>query len=129
MSYAAIRIAVEQRMVDNWLTTPLLFSNDTESTPSGTNWVRITVLSGDDVTQELTSTPARTITAGVMVLQIFTPVENGLLEADQLCDLFVDLMANKSFSGITTDGASRSDVGQTNIWQQINLSITFEYEE
>ncbi len=67
---------------------------------------------------------------GVMIVQVFTPVGNGLQESYQLAKVITDAFEGKSSPlGVWFRRVRINEIGKDGMFQQLNVIIEFEYNE
>jgi hypothetical protein len=68
--------------------------------------------------------------AGLVTVQIFTPVGDGLTTADPLVDLAIDAFEGESTGSdrIEFRNARANEVGSDGAWTQVNVLAEFEYD-
>lgn len=67
---------------------------------------------------------------GVMIVQVFTPVGNGLQESYQLAKVITDAFEGKSSPlGVWFRRVRISEIGKDGMFQQLNVVLEFEYNE
>jgi hypothetical protein len=136
MSYSALRSAIEARFKSNWTYTPVQWpnksfdpnnQNDVGSFNVGGKWVRFTVNTGTSQQVSIESTPLKRIT-GIIVVQIFLPIDAGLGDADTLADHVRTIFEDQSFSGVICRATSKVNVGPSKEWFQVNANTLFNYD-
>jgi hypothetical protein len=67
---------------------------------------------------------------GVLIVQIFTPIGNGLQESYQLAKVVTDAFEGKSSPlGVWFRKVAIREVGKDGMFQQLNVTVEFEYNE
>ena len=113
----------------------LLWQDVDDEVPSGTeSWARVTVVhnQGRQATVGGETGNRRFRRFGVVTVQVFTPIDDGLTKNDELAKL-----ANDAFEGQTAGGGDRvefrnvrsNEIGPDGAWFQTNVIAEFEYDE
>jgi len=129
------RIAVEKRLNDNWMTTPIRFwsSNAPFNVPA-TAYIALMVEEFDGRQITLGGTPQLHRYAGQITIQVLVPERTGASVALGYCDTLDDLFRRAQFSYsnsglITCRTPQRRDVGVTQGWYQVNLVIPYQRDK
>lgn len=126
------RERIYQAFVTGWGNrTPITLENERYSPALDTAWVRLTVRHQIGVQESLGSVGNRRfLRAGIIFLQIFTPLEAGMRAADGHVDFARGVLEGVTLTtGIRLYGASSQEIGAEDGWYQVNLEVSFEYEE
>ena len=135
LTLAQARDDMLKMISDAWLPTgkPILYEDRGGTPPKeGTAWARVTIRHnrGD---QETLSNPfgSRLFRRdGLVFVQIFTPVGNGLEQADALAKIALDAYEGKSSqNGVWFRNVRYREVGPDGNWYQVNVIAEFEYSE
>lgn len=126
--FADERKAIEGRLKAAWTTTPIRF----EGVPFQevlTAYVALFILDGQGLQISL-GTPALRRWAGIITVQIFTPEDTGTQTGRAYADTIGAIFDRAQFSS-GSSGTIRcriptlTQVGVTNGWQQMNVTIPF----
>lgn len=121
MSLDGDRQVVEELLEDNWSTTDIAWDGVEYSPTPGTSWVRLTVLPGED--QFLTLDNYRQV--GLVIIQIFTPENQGSTTARGYADTITGIFRNVKQSGVLFRMPTTSRHGISEGWYQMNISIPY----
>lgn len=137
MNMTEARDLISKLFMDNWNdAAPVYWQGVAENQPPNvtTAWARHQIKHGESRQATFGEKSARRFTrTGIITIQVFTPISTqggGLGEAEELAEL-----ARDSYEGINTNtslsfyGARTVDVGANNGWYQINVIISFTYDE
>jgi hypothetical protein len=131
--FADERRAIEARFSSMYTTTTVKYENVSFSKPSA-SWVSLYIL----------NTEARRITLGdstqihrfpgMIVVNIFTPEDEGTQEAREIADTVSDIFRDAQFSAgssglITCRTPSLDPVGTREGWYQVNVSTLFQRDK
>jgi len=108
---------------------PVIWTGVRGEIPDSGSWVRVTVNFDDEGPASISKVHFKT--TGTVIIQIFTPHDDGNVQADILQHI-----AKKAFRGKTTSPGAvwfrrvrPTAVGQDGQWFQTNVLADFEYEE
>ena len=132
MSYDTEADAIRARFNTSWgATTPIAWPNVNFTPPAGEPWVRLTIRSDEAFSASLPAPTIRHRHTGMVVVQVFTPDNEGDAEArtlaDQVCAIFRDVTAG----GITYRGVDGSSPYVTEVgpdgsgWYQLNVWVPY----
>jgi len=113
----------------------VLWQDSDDEVPKGTeSWARVTVVhnQGRQATLVGQTGNRRFRRFGLVTVQVFTPIDDGLTKNDILAKLAID-----AFEGQTAGGGDRvefrnvrsNEVGPDGTWFQTNVFAEFEYDE
>ncbi|CBV41967.1 DUF4128 domain-containing protein [Halomonas elongata] len=88
------------------------------------NWLRVNVVPGDTITAEVGGKPCPRMT-GLVMIQIFTKLEEGWGAAYDIATRIGEHMAYQSIGDIDTLAYTPQDFGEMNGWYQVNVSIPY----
>lgn len=131
MSYADERDAICSRFEAHWASrTPLAWPNRGFAVPPEREWIRLTILDGD-TRQVSIGSPGANIHrhSGVIVIQVFVPIDSGTRTARDLADQAAAIFRNQRFDGIRCDVPSVREIGPDGVWFQVNMSCPFRRDE
>lgn len=136
-SKAAGRDAIQTLFKTAWdAQTPpvpvVLYEDVVVDIPPATDpWVRVTVRHGPSTQVTLGETGGRRFRRlGVVTVQVFTPVGDGMTLNDTLSDVAVNAFEGKSTGGDEVEfrNVTASEVGVDSDWFQTNVTADFEYD-
>lgn len=117
---------------------PLLVQSIKEKPPTSPDpngwaktWARVSVehLSGSQVTLTDQNGKAKHVKRGVVTIQVFTPLGQGLWgTSDPVTDIIETALASKSASDLVSfTEITSTEVGEDGPWFQVNVRANFEY--
>lgn len=124
------REAIYQRFVDNYVATVFTFENE-DFDPPETAWVRLSVRGNVGGGQETLGAPGgrKFRRRGIIVAQVYTPLNQGLQQGDQLGQSIRAIFEAEGFSDIdANDGLVRESPPRDDFFVHI-VEVFFEYEE
>lgn len=125
MSSYSIAQAIRSHWDTYWQDrTPYTYDAFTYAPVAGTSWVRVSVRDGDG-TQESLGKKALERSQGVVIVQIFVPMDLGEDEARFLAEKAGNVFRRQRFSGIQFRSPSHRPVGQDGGWWQHNVVIPY----
>lgn len=94
-------------------------------------WATSTIRHGAGTQDSLGGVGHRSfLRSGVLIVQIFTHVGNGLQESYQLAKVITDAFEGKSSpNGVWFRRVRINEIGKDGMFQQLNVAIEFEYNE
>lgn len=122
MSFAAERQSIEERLFDNWLTTPIAYDNVDFDPPNASEWVRLSILNGSSTFTTMADNKRHT---GVIIVQLFGPKNNGTATLRGYADAISAIFSGVKFDDVDCDVASLSTVRTDKNWLQMNVSIPY----
>jgi len=128
MSVADERTAIENRLAAGWSTTPIRYENVPFKEPTAP-YVALFILDGEGLQISL-GTPALRRWPGLIKMQIFVQQDSGTQLAKAYADSLGALFDRAQFSSgnsgtIRCRVPSTTEVGITNGWYQLNVTIPF----
>jgi hypothetical protein len=128
MSFATARRDIENRMNDNWATTPIAWDNVHFNPPeNGDPWVAFHIY--EDATNRITiGNPGVHRISGTIVINIMVKENSGTAEARGYADTIGAIFRDAVFSGITCREVTLTPAGVNNGWYQLNLTIPFQWD-
>ena len=126
MPFESMTRSIETRFAANYSATPIAYANVPFEPPSNSPWVRLTVNYGDGLAGSL-GWPNNVLRRdnGLIVIQVFVPVETGSQAAMALIDQIYPIYEHTLFDDIVPATASVSATGVSDGWQQFNVTIPF----
>ena len=129
MTFQAAEIAIQQRLRDNWTTTPISYDNSDFSAQNDVPYIHLSVIDGF-ASQVDWGKPTNTYRhLGVIVCQIFVPIGVGTGLAKGYADSIAAIWRSARFSGITCLTPRVEKVGEIGSWFQINVTVDFRRDE
>ena len=133
MNFDTLRQTLETTFNTAWgVTTPIAWQNVGEDIPHDSPWVRFSIVPRHSQNVVIGSDIPRLV--GFIAVQIFVPLDTGLGTAYSLADSVLDVLQNKSISGIFTYAAHVENVGEgirrikdvEQGFHQLNVAIPYE---
>lgn len=124
------REVVYQRFVDNYTSTPFTFEGE-DYTPPSPAWVRLSVRANTAGGQDTLGRAGnrRFRRNGIIAAQVFTPINQGLRQGDDLAQAIREIFEAQSFNGLdTTDGLIRESPPEDEWFIHI-VEVFFDYDE
>jgi len=126
MSFQAERASIEGRLSDNWVTTPIAYDNVSFDAPDNSAWVRLGIINGASKYRALEGKKRH---AGVIIIQLFAPKNQGSNLLRGYADTIAAIFEGVNFDTVTCRNASLLNVGISQEWYQMNLSIPYWRDE
>lgn len=127
------REAIYSAFVTGWAdAAPYTFENENFDPPAGAAWVRLSVRHRAAVTDTLGVTSKRKVLRiGGAVLQIFTPRDQGMQEADELAETFRSIFEGKTITPATLwfTTVSTREAGPDGEWLMLVCDASFTYND
>lgn len=108
---------------------PTHYDNQKFTVPENTRWCRLTVLPGDTEQADMGTPAKRWRTSGVVVAQLFSPLEQGDENILQLADLIAETFRGKTVAPAIFRSPSIVRVGRAGPWWQVNVSCPWFADE
>lgn len=129
----AAKEAIYKAFADAWgVTTKLTFDNEAFTPPANAAWVRLAVRHTASL-QESLGRPGnrRFMRLGSVFVQVFTPIDKGVREADQLTKQAREIFEGKTLTGtsISFRNVTIREIGPDGKWYQANVEAEFGYDE
>ena len=131
MSLDVVNVALENFFTTRWkasYNTPIAYQNIDYDSEGVDEWVRFSVYWEDAVQASLGNDCRLHRFYGSIIVQIYTPVNQGIKRGLQLTNEVIDILTSQQISGAVLGTASTRMIGQTNNWEQINIRCTFWYD-
>ncbi|MBT4080294.1 MAG: hypothetical protein HOE82_06745 [Gammaproteobacteria bacterium] len=122
MSFAAERQSIEERLFDNWATTPIAFDNVDFDPPNASPWIKLNILNGSGAFTTMNNGKRYT---GVIIIQVFGPKNEGTATMRTYADTLGALFTGIKFDDVDCDVASLSTIGTNKNWHQVNVTIPY----
>jgi hypothetical protein len=122
MSFANERASIEARLNANWSTTTIDWENVDFNTPNNASWIRLSIING---TSDYRVLEAKKQHLGMIAIQVFTPINTGTSTIRGYCDTLAAIFDDQSFDDLVCGVASISNVGGSDVWYQINITIPY----
>lgn len=126
------KLAINDRFIAAWEgKTPYTIDNEDFTEPEGEAWVRLTVrnIGGGGQTSLGKVGNRRFDRKGIISVSVFTPIEQGTSEGDELAEFAKDLFEATRFNGVTAKNGLVKEKGSDNTWFQHIMKVEFEYYE
>jgi len=65
------------------------------------------------------------INLGLIVIQVFTPINTGTVTARSYADTLAAIFDDQSFDDVVCGVASIANIGTSDIWYQMNITIPY----
>lgn len=133
MTFDELRQFLEVEFNTQWgATTAIAWQNVGSDIPSDTAWVRFSIIPRASLNAVIGSDIPRL--RGIVAVQIFVPLDQGLGNAYQLADSVNNILQNKDISGILTYASHVENVGEgirrikdvEQGFHQLNVKIPYE---
>jgi len=121
-----IENAVRQFFYDNWSVTEIAWANREYEPSVETAWVALSILPGSSFVDEVgQATSAAGHRGGVVMVRIFTTLNEGVVTAITYGDQVEALFRRKTLAGVYFDEPYTTVVGLDGAWHQINVTCPF----
>lgn len=118
--------AIEKRVQDNWVTTPVDYDNGKFTPTAGTPYIRLQIeFAGSDQI----SVGGLERGVGLIYVSIFVTKGDGSRAATTLADTIRTLFKNQYDDGVRYLASYLQRVGEQNEWYQLNVLIPFKSDE
>lgn len=131
-SFSDAREAIRVRFNTLWTTTPKAFANVPFTPVAGTAFVALEIVGGDTF-QAAVGSPSQALfrEVGIIMLHIFTPVNEGSGLGQEFADDLAEIFRGKEFSNVLCfapqiDSPTVAD--ETGNFFRITLSIPFQFD-
>jgi hypothetical protein len=121
MGLEADRVVIEGMLNSGWATTDIAWDNVEYVPTIGQSYVILNVLPGEDQSSTVQSYKQ----IGLVIIQIFTPVDVGTAVARGYADTLAGIFRRVTQSGINFRMPTFTQVGERDSWYQINVSIPY----
>lgn len=130
MSHKAANNELKGMFNTQWgVKTPIAWPNVDFNQPA-TAWVRFNIIYGDSQQTDFGGSLHNERTSGVVIIQVFTPLNQGDAEALGLADDVANIFRNWCGTNIRCRTPAIKDIGNDGFgWYQVNVSIPFIYDE
>jgi hypothetical protein len=128
LTYSDIETIFQTYLAANWTsTTVLAFDNVPQDVTQGIAWARFVIVPTDASNRTIGINPAITKN-GIAVMQIFTALNKGSREAQNIADEFLSLMENQIHGDTlyTYAGETERIGDEGNNWYQLNVQVPFQ---
>lgn len=127
------RLAIEKHFLTEWSTTTQVANqNFNFDPPSTAKWIRFTILNAAGAMASFGASGERLYRrTGSLIVQIFTPIRDGLSSSDDLVQKVLNIFDGKQLSpsNVWFRNTTIQDVGPSNAFYQQNVSFEFIYHE
>jgi hypothetical protein len=113
-------------------TTPVAYDNNEEFVkPDNASWARFSVLNHTSYQATMGGEDNRRFSRyGLILFQVFIPVNTGTYEGDVLCEQILDIFEAKRFGSIVCKTGEYKEIGNTgNDLYQFNGSLPWEVDQ
>lgn len=136
VSLVDARETIYQAFITAWgATSPITLDNEAFQPPADTAWVRMAVRHNVSTLECIGGSGYGGMNsyqrAGIVFLQVFTPLNQGTREADTLAQAARAIFEGKTFSSnaIRFNNVVVREIGPDGSWFQVNLEADFQYDE
>jgi len=126
MSFLSDKVAIEQYLVANPLTTNVVYEN-MEPDLGWSEWARVTIQGGNGHIASLGNNPIYRY-PGVIIFQIFTKLGIGSGRAVTIADEIDALLKSRRLGSVVFQVPNIQKIGPNNNWYQINVLVDFYSE-
>lgn len=129
MGFSTVSRDIEQRINDNWISTKIAYENvPLNPKPDPTDsWIQVKVF--DDVSTRITIGAGGTHRqTGTLVIEIYTPLNEGNRSAKDYGDTLAALFRDVQFNGLTFREANVITAGQQEGWFKVNMITSFFWD-
>ena len=122
------RVAILNRIALAGLPTDLGGANIDATVPStSTVWIRPTIKFNTGRVESIGG--ARRSRSGVVIIQVFTPIDSGQGDSDDAANTLVLLFESQSDpGGLRYYNVGQRDIGRVGQWWQSSVTLDFEYD-
>ena len=125
MSIVTLRQDIETHLTTNFTAYPIKYENVSFKPPNNTPWIACHIKRNSLPTPEINQTNYEV--SGLLIIQVFTPLDSGTVESNSIVNTLATLYSNQSIINTWFKDAEIIDVGESDTWYQVNLSIPFIY--
>lgn len=132
MKYAEARENIYSSFVEQWNNFTDFTLDNEDFDPGEDAWVRITVRSRDGQQGSLgTEGNRRFDRAGVVFVQIFTPLNKGTAEMGSITEKVLEIFEGKRIADTTIcfHTARPKELGPEGVWYNSTVEVGFTYQE
>ncbi len=126
MSFESERLLIENQLKEYWNQTTISWGNIAFKIPSNEPWIRLNIVNGGSSYIALGGIKRH---SGVIMVQIFTPINTGTDAARKYADMIVSIYDSKKLGNVICDAASIQILGATDVWYQVNVTIPYWRDE
>ena len=123
MNLENLRQDIEVYLSTNFTAHPIRYENVPFTIPDNTPWVSCHIKRGGLTQEEFANTGYEVF--GVLILQVFTPLNKGMNESNTISDSLATLFERVNVGTVWFSHPDINDVGPDNNWYQVNISIPF----
>ena len=127
MSFSTARRDIENRLSDNWATTPIAWENVPFVPPNDEAWISLSIFE-DDVRRITIGNPGTHRVMGIITISINIPESTGTKLARDHADSLAPIFRDKQFNGITCREAKLGNGGTKDGWYTMVLSVPFYWD-
>lgn len=100
--------------------------NRSFTTPSGSKWLRVTVIVGDSNNVQAGGLWIRT--DGIFVIDSFYPTGNDTLVQIEEAEVIAAVFENQKFNGVNVQETLITEPGESGSWYNVQISCDFYFE-
>ena len=126
MSFVNERLAIEDRLQEYWSYTDIAWVNVDFDVPNNKDWIKLNILNGSSSYRAINGLKRH---AGVILIQVFTPVNTGTNKVREYSDTIASIFDSKTFSDVVCDVASIVTIGADDRFYQVNVTIPYWRDE
>lgn len=129
MSFATAERDIEQRLIDNWPTTPIDINPNVDFTPPAADivWVKLRVEDREVNRVNIGLTNIHRA-EGAITLSLFSPLGNGTRGTLGYADALAKIYRDQQFNGITCKGALVEFYGEYEGRWRTDVSVPFYWD-
>ena len=132
LTKAAAKELILERLDTGYSTTAYVFQNEKFKPPVDTAWIRFSVFERTSFQQTMGITGNRKFErAGSILVNIFTPLDEGTKESDDIADELRVLFEGVTFTGVRCYNVVARELGPSDdgAWYQQNLEVFYDYDQ
>lgn len=118
--------AIEQRLQDNWIMTPIDFDNVKFVPVIGTAFIRLQI---QWLATAFTSVGGRAKGEGFISISIFVPADEGTDNINGMADTIAGIFNRYQSGTLICKAAAINRIGSQENWYQLQVLIPFEFSE
>lgn len=103
-------------------TVDVHYDNEIKNKPADKIWIRLNILPGQTTQVQIGATYR---TVGIVIAQIFLPLGRGTKNLHSMADKVKTAFRAVTVSGVVFRAPSETNVGRTENWWQLNVTIPF----
>ena len=125
-----VKATLLKYFTEEWGTrTTVAYDNVEFTPPDNSSWVRVSVVNNNSLQYSLGEEGSRKFERyGLILFQVFTPLNVGTYEGDVLCEDIINIFESKRFGTIHTYSGTYGEVGSDDKWFQFNGSLQWDVQ-